>query len=415
VSLAVEHGGPEAPAGPPQPEAARRVLVVAPQPFYADRGTPIAVRQVLEALSRLGYRADVLTYPLGRPLTIARVELIRARNPWGIASVPIGFSLRKVLLDLSLIGPLRRLIRSRRYSCVHAVEEAAFPAVFFGRRYGVPVIYDMQSSLPEQLAKRFPFRSRPARAVLARCERWLIRHADFVVGSAGLGDRVRRIHPAARVREWRFPSAALTGGVEEGAALRRALGIAAGARVVLYSGTFEPYQGLQELVQAVPRVLERVPDAVFVLVGAEGSNGLGPAVRPLVERGVLRILDRRPREEIPRYLAMADVLVSPRSYGGNVPLKVFDYLAAGRPIVATDIPPHRTVLGDDRAVLVAPDPASIAGAIVSVLTDPARAGRLAEAARRYAGERLGWEEFVASVGEIYQEVIDGARAARIPA
>src|SRR5262245_12832040 len=53
-----------------------RVLVVAPQPFYEDRGTPIAVRQVVEALSHLGRSIDVLTYPVGRSVEIPRVSVL---------------------------------------------------------------------------------------------------------------------------------------------------------------------------------------------------------------------------------------------------------------------------------------------------------------------------------------------------
>jgi glycosyltransferase involved in cell wall biosynthesis len=109
---------------------------------------------------------------------------------------------------------------------------------------------------------------------------------------------------------------------------------------------------------------------------------------------------------------MADVLVSPRANGGNLPLKIFDYLAAGRPIVATDIPTHRTVLNEQRAVLVPPHTRGLAEGILSLLGDPERAARLSEAGRAYAHERLGWTTFVASLGEIYDEVHRHAHASR---
>jgi glycosyltransferase involved in cell wall biosynthesis len=107
---------------------------------------------------------------------------------------------------------------------------------------------------------------------------------------------------------------------------------------------------------------------------------------------------------MPAYLAMADVLVSARAYGGNLPLKIFDYLAASRPIVATDIPTHRTVLSEERAVLVAPRTEALAGGILAVLRDPARAAGLAAAARQYAKTHLGWGRFVEAVADLYDEV-----------
>jgi glycosyltransferase involved in cell wall biosynthesis len=384
----------------------RGILVVAPQPFYQDRGTPIALRQVLEALSELGYPVDVLTFPVGQNVEVPGLRIFRTDNPFRFSHVAVGLSARKLLLDVSLIRALRERLRSGRYTCVHALEEAAFPAAVLARRHGVPFVYDMQSSLPEQLQQKWPFSMTPIRQLLDAAERWLLARANFVVSSAGLADRVARIAPNTRVREWCFPSHTGPADPARAVALRDEMGIGHETPVVLYSGTFESYQGLNELIQAVPRVLAHAPDATFVLVGGDRSNGFASnaAVVPLLESGRLRLIDRQPRAAIPAYHAMADVLVSPRAHGGNLPLKVFDYLAAGRPIVATDIPTHRTVLTDERAVLVAPESQALAEGILSLLGQPERSERLARAASRYAREHLGWDAFVHSVGEIYEEV-----------
>ncbi|HZI74323.1 MAG TPA: glycosyltransferase, partial [Gemmatimonadales bacterium] len=363
--------------------AYRRVLIVAPQPFYQDRGTPIAVRQVLEGLSQLGYSVDLLTYPVGSDIQVPGVRLFRTPNPMRFRNVPVGLSLKKILLDIPLTLQLAARLRNNAYTCIHAVEEAAFPAVLLGHHHKLPVIYDMQSSLSEQLATYPGLRATPLRRVLESLEGWLLSRADMVVSSAGLASRVREIAPQVTLREWHYPSVMVPAAKGDTDRLRRGLAIPPGAPIVLYGGTFESYQGLKQLIQAIPLVRAQVPDAMFVLVGAE--NGSGTAVRAqgaaLLEAGALRIIDRQPRHQIPGYLGLADILVSPRSYGGNLPLKVFDYLAAGRPIVATDIPTHRTVLTEDRAVLVAPQTEDIARGIVSLLRNPERAERLARAAR----------------------------------
>src|SRR5712691_11967411 len=116
-------------AEPPRP----RVLFVAPQPFYEDRGTPIAVRQVLQALGQLGYAVDLLTYPVGSDVTIPGLRIFRGANPFGIRSVPVGLSVQKLLLDISLAAALRAHLRSRPYTCVHAVAEMASAAALLGR------------------------------------------------------------------------------------------------------------------------------------------------------------------------------------------------------------------------------------------------------------------------------------------
>jgi glycosyltransferase involved in cell wall biosynthesis len=384
---------------------ARRILAVAPQPFYQDRGTPIALRQVLQAASELGYEVDLLTFPVGSDIQLPGLRTFRSPNPLGIRSVPIGLSVRKLLLDATLVPALRERLRRETYTCVHALEEAAWPALVLARRHRIPLLYDMQSSLPEQLRKHAPTRIPPVPMLLREAERWLLTRVDLVVASAGLGDRVRHLAPEAKVREWRFPSTPGEVSTYESLALRRQLGLPPDAQVILYSGTFESYQGLDDLIAGIPAVLAVAPKARFVLVGADraGGTSLGPDAEELMQTGILTVVERQPRSAMPVYLAMADVLVSPRAFGGNLPLKIFDYLAAGRPIVATDISTHRSVLTQDTALLVQPNSDALADGLLSILRGPSRARELGVAARQYAFEHLGWSRFVRTVGEIYDD------------
>jgi glycosyltransferase involved in cell wall biosynthesis len=350
---------------------------------------------------------------MGRDVEIPGVHFLRTANPLGLRRVPIGFSLRKVLFDVMLLPELARRLATGKYACVHAVEESAFLAVLLGRRFRVPVIYDMQSSLPEQLAQHLAFRFPPVQGVLRQCERWLLRSADSVVSSSGLARRVREQEPRARLREWRYSSPLGAASPEEAAVLRNELRIGPSRPVVLYSGTFESYQGLPELMTAIPHVLAEVPEATFVFVGASdrGGTGIERGHAELVRNGSLRVVRRQPRERIPAFLAMADVVVSPRAYGDNLPLKIFDYLAAGKAIVATDIPAHRSVLDEDRALFTGPWSPDLARGIVRVLRDPELAAKLGAAALAYSQEKFGWFSFVHSVREIYSEVDGNGKGA----
>jgi glycosyltransferase involved in cell wall biosynthesis len=383
-----------------------RVLVVAPQPFYEDRGTPIATCQLLQALSQLAYEVDVLTYPIGRSIEIPHVRYFRSLNPLRLRQVPVGFSARKLLLDATLVAELVHRLSTRAYFCIHALEEAAFPAVVLGRRFGVPVIYDMQSSLPEQLARLLAFSGAPMQWALRGLERWVLRQAASVVSNSGLAPRVRALAPTARLREWEYSGTLPAASPEEAAALRRDLGIPLGRPVVLYSGTFAPYQGLPRLFAAIPYVRAAVPDVVFVVVGAPEAGGAAVEREhvELVRDGALKVIERQPRERIPAFLALADVVVSPRAYGDNLPLKIFDYLAAGKPIVATDIPAHRAALDKERALLTGPEALDFALGIVRLLREPALAARLAASGRAYAEEKLDWFSFVRSVGDLYEGI-----------
>jgi glycosyltransferase involved in cell wall biosynthesis len=88
-------------------------------------------------------------------------------------------------------------------------------------------------------------------------------------------------------------------------------------------------------------------------------------------------------------------------------------MAAGRPIIATDIPSHRSVLNEDRAVLVPPVRHALARAIVGLLRDPVRARQLAAAGQTFAREHLAWSTFVRSVHDLYESVGKTKRQRRV--
>jgi len=397
-------------SGPGDAGDARRVLLLAPQPFYQDRGTPIAVWHVLDALGALGYEVDVLTFPLGRDLTLPGIRVHRISNPFGFRQVPIGFSIRKFALDVLLAGNAWSRLRAHRYDAIHAVEESAFFAVLLGRLHGIPVLYDMQSSLPEQLTRHRPLRAPLAQRGLRALERWLLRRAAVTACSAGLGPLVRESHPGAVVHEWHFPSAAPSPSAASVQALRERLGLAPVAPIVLYTGNLEPYQGFDLLLECAERLIADHPRVVFVVVGAteQDAGALHERGQGLVAREHLVMVPRQPREAMGEFLALADVVVSPRSYGGNLPLKIFDYLAAGKPIVASDLPVHRSVLDETRALLVEPSAAGFARAVGDLLDEPEQARALGEAAARYARTRLTRDAFRDDVRALYANVLAGA-------
>lgn len=381
-----------------------KVLLVAPQPFYEDRGTPIAVRHVLEALAQLGLESHLLTFPVGKPVEIPGLRITRCANPFGIRSVPVGLSVRKVLLDLTLLAVLRRELRRHDYACIHAVEEMVLPALLLSRRIGVPVVYDMQSSIPEQLLDHWCLGRRPFQAALRRGEKWTIANADFVVSSTGLAERVHASCVSSKHREWVFPGPDFVAHATMTDRVRARLGLPSDQPLIVFAGTFERYQGINLLLKAIPMVLEVQPDVLFVLVGSRDEKDARLPEDHALPANAVRVIQRQPRESTLALCRLADVLVSPRIEGSNVPLKVFDYLADGGLIVATDVPSHRSVLDQHTAILVEPRPAALAEGILRALRDPEMAASVRAAAAEFSKTHLGWPRFVQSVREIYEAV-----------
>lgn len=385
-----------------------RVLLLLPQPFYEDRGTSIALHHYLRALSDLGQPADVLCFEPGQDIDVPGVRIFRAPNPLRFERVPIGLSGRKLALDGSLLHAFRRQLARERYLFVHAVEEAALLAMTFGRRRGVFVTYDMQSSLPEQLLQYRGFRNPAVQAFAQRVENRLLRRVDLVVCSEGLEDRVRQRAPETPLLTWRFPASLDPIPSESQARLRGALDIPDCARVILYIGSFVRYQGVGMLAEAIPHVLASVPDAVFVAVGAASARQMASLEAPIGAEHAdrVRVLRRVDRADARTYMALADVLLLPRIHGSNLSLKTFDYLAAGKPIVASDLLAHRWLEREGLAVLAPSEPLGFANAVCRTLQDPELAGRLQRAARDYADSHLRWPQFIGLVEDLLRHVRD---------
>jgi glycosyltransferase involved in cell wall biosynthesis len=364
----------------------------------------------VQALAELGYEVDLLSFPFGRDLQLPRINSIRCENPLKIHTPPIGFSLKKCILDASLTRTFERLLRTRRYDVVHAVEEAAYIAAALCPRFNVPFIYDMASAIPDELRRLPVLGSASAQRFLKAIEKRVLDRATHVVCSIGLETHVHWQAPDTPVKEWRFPAEWRPVNSQEVAQLRRSLDIEAKQRVLVYCGNFARYQGIELLLEAFGEAAQTERDLVLVGVGAteEERRRLLEKIDPSLEPN-LRIITRRPRDQVPAYLAMADCLVSLRPVTDNLPLKVFDYMVSGRPIVATYGAAHEPVLNRDRAFLCDATPRAVADSILRLLHTPRLARARAEAAFNYARSNFGWQAFVGFVDDLYARVQQIAR------
>jgi len=375
-----------------------RILMIAPEPFFEPRGTPFSEYHRIRALIELGHTVDLVTYPFGRNVTLGGLRVFRCLRPPLMTEIGIGPSWRKIPLDFTLLLTACRRAAVEKYDAVHSHEEGGWFGVILAWFLGIPHLYDMHSSLPQQLTNFAYSRSRVVKATFAWLERFVIsRSRVVIVICPQLEDVVRGIDaavPAVLIENAPGSGDAPTDG--SGLAVRRELGIDPCAPLVLYTGTFEAYQGLDLLFAAARRVLDARADARFVLAGGRPGQ-IAIARDQAVGAGVgdaVIFAGQRPADEIPLFLDAADVLVSPRSTGTNTPLKIYQYLRSGRPIVATRLLTHTQVLNDDVAILTTATPEGFAAGILTGLNDLDRAREIGKGARALADTKYSYEAYL---------------------
>src|SRR5436190_21328836 len=380
-----------------------RILMIAPEPFFEPRGTPFSEYHRIRALLELGHTVDLVTYPFGRDVSLPGLRVFRSARPPLMTGIGIGPSWRKIPLDFALLFTACRRATQDKYDAVHSHEEGSWFGVILAGLLGLPHLYDMHSSLPQQLTNFAYSRSRLVKGTFSWLERFVIRRSRVVIVICPqLEEVVRGIDtsvPSVLIEN--APGSGDTPVDGSGLGVRRSLEIAGGTPVVLYTGTFEAYQGLDLLFASMTHVLGVRPDTRLVLAGGRPEQ-IEAARRQAAAAGIgsaTIFAGQRPAEEIPAFLDAADVLVSPRSLGTNTPLKIYQYLRSGRPIIATRLLTHTQVLDDEVAFLTEPTPAAFAAGVLAALADPERARAVGPRARHLAETNHRYEAYLSRTRE----------------
>jgi glycosyltransferase involved in cell wall biosynthesis len=377
-----------------------RILMVTSFPVPGDfDGTAMLPVKIVRALRDRGIEV-VLAH-------------LKARRPWGSPSQGDFEGIPSYTLPpRSWISGLRAIRRAFPFDLVHAQHYGgatrAYPA---SSLHGWPLVYEIHSLLGDEVE-----RDRLGRGVVFRLnvmlERKVCRHAAavivlgepvkrVVVEEKGVPeDRVTVIYPGIDLAEY-----------EQGGGPAEIPGVGPEHKVIMYVGSIvHPNQGVPILIDALPRVFANHPEARCVLVGGPAEAGeryralLGPHGDRLI------VLTGQTPDRVVALTRRADLLVHPRlacRENYSVQSKIAVYLAAGRPIVATDFGDYQAILGQTGAgLLTAVDPTALADGILRVLNDPELAGRLSAATGPVARELFGMERNIGRYLDVYRKALD---------
>lgn len=381
--------------------------MIAPQPFFEPRGTPISVYSRLRMLSSLDYQVDLLTYHVGSDVDIPNVRIHRIFSLPFVRRVKVGPSWIKFVLDILLLIKAVRMLASTRYDVLHSHEEAAFFCIWLARIFGVRHVYDMHSSLPRQLEK-FRFGDWwPIVNLFERLERKVILSADAVITiDEDLEAHVKTINP--RVHCINIVNLAVQDllNLQEPDLVQKhkARLWLEGRFPIVYTGTLERYQGIGLLIDSMRIVRQSHAEALLIIVGGtpEQVAYWQDYVNALRLNDVVVFTGRVTLDESLDFIDLAEILVSPRTDGTATPLKIYSYVRSGKPIVATNVRAHAQILHDEVAVIVEPTGEAFAEGLVRVIESPELRASLSQQVQSLASDMYALEGQAAKLHSAYQ-------------
>jgi len=381
--------------------------MIAPTPFFADRGCHVRILEEARALQSLGHEVTIVTYHNGQDVPGIRIVRI-PHIPW-YKKLEAGPSVHKYYLDQLLLAKAAAQALRLKPDVLHGhLHEGALVARAVSLVRRVPVVMDCQGSLTDELvAHRFLKRGGMHFRIMKAVERAVVRSADAVIVSSSrtgaflvddLGAEPRRVHVVHDGAD-----TSIFRPDRDASHVRRAWGIPPDAPLVVYMGALTRYQGIDHLLEAAPYVLARHPEARFLICGyPEGQYQARVREAGLAHRIIFP--GRISYFDTPDYLAAGDIGVAPKLETTEANGKVYYYMASGLPTVVFDQPINRDMLGELGVYARMGDASSLAEQICLLLDNPDLMRRLSVQVRQRAVERYSWTAAASKIIRVYESL-----------
>ncbi len=382
-----------------------RVAVVAACPFPVPRGTPIRILRLAEAVADRGHEVHVATYHLGSGKVASALQIHRIGDVPSYRKLSPGPSFRKLVqVDPALTRLLRGLLSRERFDVIHAHHFEGLlvgAAARVGRK--VPLVFDAHTLLMSELPYyslglpkavkltlgRFADRVLPRLAEHITCVTDTIR--DKLVHETGLKpDRVSVISNGIEIDHFdpaRLPAAA-----------------SRPDKSLIFTGNLAEYQGIDLMLKAFRFVAARLPDTRLTIVSDSSFRPYESLAHELGIRDHIDLVASASFDELPGLLASASVALNPRTNCDGIPVKLLNYMAAGRPAVSFDTAAPGVTHGLNGWLAESGNVESLAAGVVALLQDPARAQAMGRAARDYVVENCSWPKAAERCERIFEKV-----------
>ena len=380
--------------------------MLAPTPFFADRGCHVRIYEEARALVQAGHEVQIITYHLGRDMP-GLVTHRTAFLPW-YSKLEAGPSWHKPYIDILLFFKALSAAQKFKPDLIHAhLHEGAFIGIFLKQILGIPLLFDCQGSLcGEMIDHGFMVKG----SVLARFFGWIEafinRSVDRIItSSTPAADDI--LNRSTLSEQFVTP---VTDGVNtddfcpmDKVSARQELAIPENTPVAAFLGLFNHYQGLDILFEAILILKDRGLTVHFLLMGFPDEKYREMAKSMGIE-AMITFTGKVDYSKAAKLLSAADLALSPKISLTEANGKLFNYMACALPSLVFDTPVNREILGDCGFYATFGSSLDYADKIEALLSDSALCKKVGDISRQKALKEHSWSSRVDKLIEVYADL-----------
>lgn len=386
-----------------------KVLMIAPTPFFADRGCHVKILEEIRSLTKREVLVKLVTYHIGRNIEGLDIERI-IKIPW-YKKLEAGPSIHKYYLDLLLaVKSLKVSIRFKP-DIIHAhLHEGVFAGKivqFFIRK---PLVADYQGSMIGEMLdhgfiKKNSFSYKFNKWLENTVNKWpqkiifsSSQAKEFFLNNFNIkpekvvsfveGTNTEQFHPGYDTSN-----------------LRKKLNLPPGKQIIIYLGVLTKYQGIDILIKSISSVVKRYGNAHYLIVGFPNVDYYENMAKEFNVLDYITFTGKVNHEDVPKYLNLADIGVSLKLSKTEANGKLFGYMAVGLPCIVFDTDTNREILGDTGIYAEYNNIESFIEKLVYLLENKNEAKKIGELARKRVLDQFTWDNTFSNFIQIYKDLI----------
>ncbi|MCL4376988.1 MAG: glycosyltransferase family 4 protein [Actinobacteria bacterium] len=387
-----------------------KVLMIAPTPFFADRGCHVKILEEIRSLTRREIKVKLVTYHVGR--NIEGVDIERILNiPW-YKKLEAGPSKHKYYLDILLAIKALKIALRFKPDIIHAhLHEGVFAGKivqFFIRK---PLVADYQGSMVGEMLdhgfmKKNSFSYKFNKWLENTINKW---PQKIIFSSTKAKEYFLNNFKTDPDKVISFVEGTNTDSFHPGydtAELKEKLKLPPGKKIVVYAGILTKYQGIEILINSIYDIIKRYKNVHFLIVGFPNVGYYESMAKEQNIQGYVTFTGKVSHEDIPVYLNIGDIGVSLKLSLTEANGKLFGYMAVGLPCVVFDTDTNREILGETGVYAEYNNKESFIEKLVSLLENEKEAKRIGDLSRARVLGKFTWDNTFSNFIQIYKDLIN---------